>query len=86
NSDLVGGQPLEKFNLGEDIRRRHIKDPFYWGHNEKARETLLLDFIEGRPSPSHFATHAATNKLLSKIYECIVSEQRGGLPHMVFEI
>jgi hypothetical protein len=86
NSDLVGGKPLEKFSLGEDIRRRHAQDPFYWGHNEKARESLLLDFLEGRPSPSHFATHAATNKLLSKIYACIVSEQRGGLPHIVFEI
>ncbi|MCQ3974411.1 MAG: hypothetical protein DPW09_13270 [Anaerolineae bacterium] len=86
NSGLVGGQPLAKFSLGEEVRREHSQDSSYLGHNEQAREALFLDFLEGRPSPSHFSTHGLTNKLLSKIYECIVKENCGSLPHLEFEL
>lgn len=86
NSGVVGGKALEKFSLGEDARKNHAEDSSYLGHNEQARESLFLDFMERRPGPSHFASHALTNKLLSKIYECIVRENCGGLPHLLFEL
>jgi hypothetical protein len=86
NSGLVGGKPLEKFKIGEEARQRSQGDPSYLGHNEKAREANFLDFLEGRPGPSHFATHSMTNRLLSKIYECIVRENNGNPSQLSFDL
>ncbi len=85
NSGVVGGKPLEKIRLGER-RQNEIDDSNCLGHNERAREVNLLDFLVGRPSSSPFTAHWLTNKLLSKIYECIVRENSGGIPSQSFEL
>ncbi len=85
NSGLIGGQPLEKFCFGEHSPGQMNGRPGL-GHNEKAREVHLLDFLNGWPSASNFATHRLTNKLLAKVYECIVRENSGGIPHLSFEL
>jgi hypothetical protein len=85
NCEVIGGQPLEKIRLGE--RGQHeLDDPNCLGHNERAREVNLLDFLVGRPSSSPFTAHRLTNKLLSKIYECIVRENSGSIPFLSFEL
>jgi len=84
NSGLVGGKPLEKFKIGEEARQRSRDDTSYLGHNEKAREANFLDFLEHKRGPSHFATHSTTNRLISKIYECIARENNGNQPQLSF--
>jgi hypothetical protein len=76
NSKIIGGKTLEKIRLGEEARDSHRDDPSYLGHNEAARERNFLDFLEGRTGVSYFASHCLTNRLLSKIYECIAAENR----------
>lgn len=43
--------------------------------------------LEGRPSPSKFygSSHRQANKLLSKVYECIVRENKGKIPYLSFD-
>jgi hypothetical protein len=84
NSGVVGGRPLEKRSLGELSRRCHQGDAGYLGHNEEAREVGFVDFLEGRPGAQDFATHYATNLLLSKLYECMAREHRGEMPYVAF--
>lgn len=84
NSHVVGGEPLEKFDIGEFTEAYHRGDQSFLGHNEQAREVHFLDFLEGRPGASPFFSHRRTNLLLSHIYQCIAAESNGGLAHMVF--
>jgi len=87
NSKIVGGKTLEKIRLGEEARDRHQDDSSYLGHNEAARERNFLDFLEGRTGVSYFASHCLTNKLLSKIYECITAEnRRAASPRALFTL
>jgi len=87
NSKIIGGKTLEKISLGEEARVRHRDDPSYLGHNEAARERNFLDFLEGRAGVSHFTGHGLTNKLLSKIYECIAAENSGAVsPRALFTL
>jgi predicted dehydrogenase len=74
NSDLVGGAPLEKIDIGETMRGLHAGEPHYLGHNERARETLFLDFLERRAGTSHFSSHRRTVRLLSAVYEAIANQ------------
>ena len=50
NSGVVGGKPYQKFSIGKDAWEKNHRDPTYLGHNEKAREQLFLDFLNGRSS------------------------------------
>jgi hypothetical protein len=86
NSGVVRGEPLVKLSLGEIIRRRHCGDEAFLGHNEEAREVGLVDFLKGRPGEQDFATHYLTNKLLSKMYECMAREYAGDVPYLTFPL
>jgi hypothetical protein len=82
NSAVVGGTALEKFSLGEATRRTNQDPSFCLSHNEKAREVNFLNFLEGKPGTSSLVTQRMTNRLLSLIYECLVKESNGELPHI----
>ncbi len=84
NSDLVGGNTLEKFSIGEG--KNNDGDIFSKGLQEKARETYFLDFLEGRKSTSHFASHSLTVKLLATAYKCMVKEYNGDIPYISFNL
>lgn len=72
NTDLVGGDPFEKISLGEQMKSEATGK--YMGHNEKAREKCLLDWLNDKESKSEFSSHRKTNEILSKIYKEIAYE------------
>lgn len=76
NSGLVGGPPLEKIDIGQTMRQLHAGEAHYLGHNERARESLFVDFLERRAGNSHFAAHRRTVQMLAAVYEAIAN-QRG---------
>lgn len=82
NSGLVGGVPLEKINIGETMRNLHAGEAHYLGHNERARESLFLDFLERRAGSSHFSSHRRTVRLLAAVYEAIANNQ----PRLILEL
>ncbi len=77
NSGVVGGQPLEKFDIGAQARQAHAHDETFLGHNERAREQHFLDFLERRAGPSHFQSHRLTVQILSGICETLARGQLG---------
>jgi hypothetical protein len=79
NCGVVGGQALEKFNVGGKLREEHHDDVTYLGHNESGREQHFLDFIERRAGASHFKSHRETVRLLASICEALA----GHLPFVV---
>lgn len=86
NAGVVGGTPLEKHDFGMDVLWQHQHDPYFLGHNEQAREALFLDFLERRPSNSHFLTHRQTNALLTRVYECLALGRCGELPYLAYSM
>ncbi|MFA5987057.1 MAG: Gfo/Idh/MocA family oxidoreductase [Candidatus Paceibacterota bacterium] len=68
NTNIVGGQAFTKISLGKTINKKNKKDTYYLGHNEKARETTLLNFINNKDDDSELKHHEFTNQLLSNIY------------------
>jgi hypothetical protein len=84
NSHVVGGETLQKFNIGEFTHSAHRDDRSFLGHNEQAREVHFLDFLERRPGASAYQSHRRTNLLLSHIYQCIAAEHNGGMAQMIF--
>lgn len=74
NSELIGGETLEKIKLGEELKEMNAKDGSFIGHNEKAREDCFLDFITSKESKSNFLDHEFTNLVLSEIYKCLTLE------------
>lgn len=86
NSGVVGGKPLEKFDIGAQARREHGQDTHFLGHNERAREIHFLDFLERRPGRSHFSTHGMTVQLLSAICEALAKVQQGDFSPMMIEL
>lgn len=86
NSGVVGGQPLETFDIGSQARREHGSERAFLGHNEHARELHFLDFLERRPGPSHFSSHALSVRLLSGICEALARGQQGDFSQVVVEI
>ncbi len=84
NSHVVGGETLEKINVGEFTQSCYSEDHTFLGHNEQAREVHFLDFLERRPGASSFYSHRRTNLLLSHIYQCIAAEHNGGMAQMTF--
>lgn len=85
NSKLIGGKTLEKIRFGEKMEKKHKSDKTYMGHNERARENLILSFIKGTRSESDFMKHDFTNILLAKICECLVLEKKKRIPYIKFE-
>ncbi|MEZ4669342.1 MAG: Gfo/Idh/MocA family oxidoreductase [Anaerolineae bacterium] len=86
NSGVVGGQPLEKFDIGSQARREHSDDSAFLGHNEYARELHFLDFLERRPGPSHFSTHGLSVRLLSGMCEALAIGQQGDYSQVVVPV
>lgn len=86
NSGIIGGEAYEKFAIGKEQLKQNHSDGSYLGHNEKAREQIFLDFINGRASDSPFATHKLTNLLLAKIYRCIAQAHVNRVPYTTFGI
>ncbi len=86
NSGLIGGQPLEKIDIGAPMRQQQADDPAFLGHNERAREIHFLDFLERRPGASHFAQHKRTARLLSGMCEALARDVQGEVPHVVVEL
>ncbi len=78
NTKLVGGEALSKISLGRLMREEDGGDAYYLGHNERAREITLLNFIEGENDESEFQYHDFTNKLLSQIYTSIAQGAETG--------
>jgi hypothetical protein len=86
NSGVVGGQPLEKFDIGGQARREHGNQTAFLGHNEHARELHFLDFMERRPGPSHFSAHGLSVRLLSGMCEALARGQQGDFSQVVVDI
>lgn len=85
NSELIGGKPLEKYCLGEEMREAHQNDPTYLGHNEKGRELCFLNFVSLKDDPSELDSHRLTNWLLSIIYQSIVNQNQKGSSELTFD-
>ncbi|MBI3633017.1 MAG: Gfo/Idh/MocA family oxidoreductase, partial [Candidatus Vogelbacteria bacterium] len=86
NKKIVGGEAFAKISVGGDMKKDSSSDKYYLGHNEKARETTLLNFIEGKDDNSELQYHDFTNKLLSSIYQSIEQENRTGNSQLTFKI
>jgi hypothetical protein len=78
NSQIVGGQAFTKITIGQTLKDAYRNDPYYLGHNEKARETTLLNFLAGADDESSFERHDLTNRLLANIYTSIAQEATTG--------
>ena len=83
NSALTGGKAFERLEFGKIFSEKTNVSDTYFSHNESARETLFVDFINRSRSESDFLCHAFTNQLMSKIYECIALERQGNIPYLV---
>lgn len=86
NNKLVGGEGFAKFSVGKEMANRNKNDSYYLGHNEKARETTLLHFINQESDESEFQNHRFTNKLLSKTYESIAENTISGNAQINFKM
>lgn len=86
NNKIIGGEAFSKISLGGEMKKQNKKDMYYLGHNEKAREITLLNFIEGRDDESEFRHHDFTNNLLSQIYISIAQGTQTGNPQIIFKI
>lgn len=86
NKGLIGGEAFTKISIGGDMKKENKKDKYYIGHNEKARETTLLNFIEGKNDGSELVSHKFTNQLLSNIYGSIAQGNMTGNSQLAFRI
>ena len=68
------------------MKEKNAGDRYYLGHNEKARELTMLNFIEGKDDESEFAKHRFTNQLLSNIYRSIALGVETGNAQATFKI
>ncbi len=86
NKKIVGGPAFAKISIGKEMRKDNKKDSYYLGHNERAREITLLNFIEGKNDASEFIHHDFTNKLLSNIYASIAQGTQTGNAQLNFKL
>lgn len=86
NQKMIGGKAFEKISLGKQMKEANVSDAYYLGHNEKARELTLLNFIEGKNDDSELQHHALTNQLLSTIYKSIACGVQKKNPQIAFNI
>ncbi|OGZ95230.1 MAG: hypothetical protein A3I44_04455 [Candidatus Sungbacteria bacterium RIFCSPLOWO2_02_FULL_51_17] len=78
NKKIIGGEDFVKYSIGEEMRSRNRMDPYYLGHNEQARETTMINFIEGNDDESELPHHKFTNQLLSTMYASIAQRATTG--------
>lgn len=86
NKKIIGGEAFTKIAVGKEMRKNNKDDSYYLGHNERARETTLLNFIEGHDDESEFERHDFTNLLLSNIYVSIAQGARTRNSQITFSI
>ncbi len=86
NTKIVGGEAFRKLSIGKEMKETRDKDPYYLGHNEHARETTLLNFIEGNDDESELKHHSFTNQLLSNIYASIAQGPQTGNAQLTFKL
>lgn len=86
NKKIIGGDAFQKFSIGQNMKEAHAEDPYYLGHNERAREITLLNFVEGKNDESEFQHHDFTNKILSNIYASIAQRSQTGNAEVTFAI
>lgn len=86
NSKIVGGEDFTSYSVGKEMKERCRSDPHYLGHNEKAREVTLLNFIEGKNDESELRHHKFTNQLLSNIYASLAQGARTGNAQLTFSV
>jgi len=86
NTKMVGGKSFEKFSFGKEMKELNKENASYLGHNEKARETTLLNFVEEKEDTSEFRHHKFTNQLLSGIYSSMAEGVITGNPQVAMAI
>ncbi len=86
NKKVVGGKDFIKYSIGKEMKKHNQTDSYYLGHNEKARETTLLNFIEGKNDTSELEHHKFTNQLLSNIYVSMAQEAHTGNAQLTFPL
>src|SRR3989338_5626557 len=78
NKKIIGGEDFVKYSIGEEMRSRNRMDPYYLVHNEQARETTMINFIECNDDESELPHHKFTNQLLSTMYASIAQRATTG--------
>ena len=86
NKKIVGGEAFLKISVGKELKERNKQDSYYLGHNEQARETTLLNFIEGKNDESELEYHKFTNQLLSNIYMSIARGTKASNTKSTFKL
>lgn len=86
NRKIVGGEGFLKFSVGKEMKEHNRMDSYYLGHNEQARESTLLNFIEGKDDESELSHHKFTNQLLSNIYASIAQGTETGNAQLIFPL
>jgi predicted dehydrogenase len=86
NKKIVGGEAFQKISIGKEMREQNSTDTYYLGHNERAREITLLNFIEGADDESEFKYHNCTNQLLSHIYESMAQGAQTGNAQITYKL
>jgi len=85
NKKIVGGEDFCKISVGSNMKANNRRDAYYLGHNERAREMTLLNFIEGKDDESELQNHNFTNQLLSNIYTSIAQGTNTGQAELTFK-
>jgi len=85
NTKVVGGENFVHIPVGKEMKQESAKDTYYIGHNERAREMTLLNFIQSKDDASEFERHNFTNQLLSNIYASIAKENKTGNAQLTFK-
>jgi len=86
NKKIIGGKAFSKFAIGKEMKESSGPDSHYLGHNERARETTLLNFIEDKNDESELEHHNFTNRLLAYIYASIAKGREAGNAELTFKI
>jgi predicted dehydrogenase len=86
NKKVIGGEAFHKVSVGKDMRKDNREDDYYLGHNERAREVTLLNFLEGKNDESELRHHGFTNQLLSNIYSSIAQGKKTGNSQLTFQV
>lgn len=86
NKKMVGGEAFRKISVGKEMKTKNNQDPYYLGHNEKAREATFLNFLEGKNDESELERHAFTNQLLSNMYASMAQGAQTGNSQLIFKV
>ncbi len=86
NSNIIGGTSFTKISLGKNMKEENKNDSYYLGHNELAREKILLNFIEQKDDDSELQYHEFTNKILSNLYLSMAKDFKTSNSQVVFKV